>query len=114
MITLATLATATPREVFAQVSAHLLAQNAKAATYNKLNYDVACCYRSGALKCAAGCLISDAEYSADMEGTSWRGLVERHAVPEAHRELIGKLQNIHDFRVPDTWASALGALECTL
>lgn len=114
MITLATLAAATPRDVFDQVRAHLLAQNARATTYNKLNDDVACCYRAGALKCAAGCLISDAEYSADMEGNTWHGLTELHVVPEAHKELIGKLQNIHDFREPYTWAATLDALECTL
>ena len=97
-ITLATLAQATPQEVFNQVAKHMLAQGKRSAKPDDQN---ACLYRGpNGLKCAAGALIGDDEYVEDMDnndaGTSWHGLVNRGQVPGEHFELIQELQQIHD------------------
>ena len=112
-ITLATLKDATAQQVFDQVKTHLLTQNQKA---KPLSYG-ACQYRYEGLKCAAGCLISDDEYSPDMEvgalgGGSWPRLVHTYIVPEWHKDLITALQCIHDDYMMDEWASRLHLLAC--
>lgn len=100
-ITLATLKDATAQQVFDQVVDHLRKQGKQAYSYK----NDSCNYRvvglcGEILKCAAGCLIGDDEYSPEMdnndEGTSWAQLVDRGQVPASHRELIRQLQNIHD------------------
>lgn len=100
-ITLATLKDATDQQVFDQVVNHLRKQGKRAYDY----VNEACAYRvmssdGEVLKCAAGCLIGDDEYTPEMdnndEGTSWVQLVERGQAPAFHRELIRQLQNIHD------------------
>lgn len=99
-ITLATLAEATPSEVFNFVAHHMLTQN-QAAKVGE-----ACKYRLGSLKCAAGCLIADAEYAEcgeDFEGTDWPHLVRQHEVPAAHADLIRQTQIIHDNYVVESW-----------
>lgn len=102
MITLATLSQATAQEVFDQVAVHLLTQD-KQSKSNK-----GCVYRnSKGLRCAAGCLISDDEYLAEMETHDWEFLIDEHLVPEFHHELIKSLQNIHDAYDPIDWLETL-------
>lgn len=103
MITLKTLPEATAQQVFDQVARHLLTQMKRS-----LDYTEDCVYRgAGGLRCAAGCLISDAEYLPGMEGNSWFGLVESKLVPEQHRALISDLQNLHDINAPQNWKEEL-------
>lgn len=92
MITLATLPQATAQQVFDQVARHMLTQNARSTN------GTACKYREGSLKCAAGCLIGDEEYSTTLENQSWSILQERGKVPNEHADLIRELQRIHDVR----------------
>jgi hypothetical protein len=106
MITLATLEQATAQEVFNQVYIHLIKQNEKCS-----NGDI-CLYRNKTkedvvLKCAAGCLISDEEYTGDFEENSWVTLVEEERVPAVHKELIVLLQEVHDNHLPSTWKRVL-------
>lgn len=90
MITLATLPQATAQQVFDQVTRHLLTQNARASD------GMSCKYLEGGLKCAAGCLISETEYTPKFENASWTILSERGLVPKEHASLIRELQRVHD------------------
>ena len=100
-ITLATLKDATSQQVFDQVVDHLRKQGKQAYDY----VNDACAYRvmssdGEVLKCAAGCLIGDDEYTPEMDnndaGTAWEALVERGQAPDAHKGLIWQLQRVHD------------------
>lgn len=115
-ITLANLATATQQQVFDQVAAHLLHQNAKSIKDGKANN---CVYRGdNGLKCAAGCLISDDEYKPEMDkaapehapnsGSSWPSLVARELVPcTEHNQFITILQELHDDHAPEHFKKEL-------
>lgn len=114
MVTLKTLCQATAQEVFDQVAKHLLQQNQVSRT--KMGD---CSYRAYldndvVLKCAAGCLIADDEYSPRMDaatsGTSWDSLIQEELVPHCHAELIMRLQTLHDTVEPDKWLRALQSL----
>lgn len=110
-ITLATLPQATAQEVFDQVARHLLQQGKKsghAISGGPLAFY--CSYREGNLKCAAGCLIGDEEYSMDMENSVWSTLVIEGRVPDTHARLIGRLQVVHDQHNPDQWQRGLRAV----
>jgi len=80
----------TEQEIFDAVVRHLKKQGRRA-----LNKDQ-CVYRgSNGLKCAVGCLISDAEYTPSMEGHT----VDAITLPErlrVHRRLLCHLQEDHD------------------
>lgn len=92
-ITLATLAQATKQQIFDQVARHLLKQGERA-----VDTGGRCMYRSACgLMCAAGCLISDEEYTPgiDKHG-SWSSVVMSGFVGEDHIDLIGALQRMHD------------------
>lgn len=105
-ITLATLPQATAQEVYNHVARHLLTQKERST-----NCGAACMYRGNFnLKCAAGCLISDDEYSPDMEDTGWQALIREKVVPRKHGALIQELQNIHDNINPDEWQAELDLL----
>lgn len=108
MITLATLPQATEQQVFDQVSKHMLKQNEKSLCDNGLG----CSYRNKlGLKCAAGCLIADSEYTEDFEGVGWDNLViDEAAVPALHVGLIVKLQEIHDNTKVSYWKNKLAEL----
>lgn len=99
MITLKTLDAATEQEVFDQVAEHLLKQNAQS------KHDLGCAYRgNNGLKCAAGCLIADNEYSEEFENRGWAVLVRNIPnFPKRHSGLIQGLQAIHDTRPPVCW-----------
>lgn len=102
-ITLRTLPQATEQEVFDQVAIHLLRQNRKSHILNDT-----CAYRGAdGLKCAAGCLIADNEYSPGMETLQWAGLVRRQVVPGFHSQLVRSLQDIHDQFPVQEWKAHL-------
>lgn len=108
MITLSTLSRVTEQEVFDQVARHLLTQKRRShAVFGRKRL---CLYRSGTLKCAAGCLISDAEYGPWMENLLWGTLVSSGMAPEKHARLIGLLQEIHDNIHPNGWRKRLRIL----
>jgi hypothetical protein len=111
MITLKTLSAASAQEVFDQVATHLLTQKAQALGDQIVDGPNACVYKApGGLKCAAGCLIGDDEYSPDMEGNSWAVLVDQ-GVSSTHQHLIDELQHIHDcVPNPEDWPTALSEL----
>lgn len=99
MITLKTLPEATEQEVFEQIVSGLLKQNKQSTD------DIGeCQYRNDeGLRCAAGMLISDAEYSSSMEGLLWTDLVDRGDITATHKELIRDCQLIHDDGYPELW-----------
>ena len=113
MITLATLKDATAQQVFDQVAAHLLKQNAQSRSEDGWR----CLYRGDkGMMCAAGCLIGDDEYKPFFDqgqsagGGSWAGMVNRGTIPGDHKELIGSLQKLHDCESPLSFKSALKRL----
>lgn len=101
MITLKTLPRASTQQVFDQVAKHLLTQRVKSQVLGS------CAYRADKLKCAAGCLIADDEYSESMEAHDWIYLVGQHKIPNAHADLISALQTIHDTEEPSHWPAHL-------
>lgn len=105
MITLKTLPKATAQEVYNQVRDHLRKQGKRA--FNDDPDVRVCVYRMGDLKCAAGCLIGDDEYTADMECNGWSQLVKERVVPGIHSNLIVALQCVHDDYEPADWPSTL-------
>lgn len=107
VITLANLAESTHMEVFQFIEHHLLTQDAKSIGFEK-----GICYYRGDndLKCAAGCLISDGEYTPKFETNNWSTLVRQRLVPAAHSELIRELQLIHDDVPVDSWKHHLDLL----
>jgi len=94
-ITLKTLAQVSDQEVFDFVAKHLLTQNKAARAGPREDFDEPR-YHYGELKCAAGCLIADEEYSPRFERKSWRQLVSTGKVPKEHVDLIAALQKVHD------------------
>ena len=108
MITLKTLEQATVQEVFDQVAEHLLAQNKQSEGVH--NNGLTCMYRSpDGLKCAAGCLIGDDEYSSEWERRNW-GCVSKACGVTKHIDLISSLQSIHDECEPSEWLVRLKEL----
>lgn len=107
IITLANLAESTPMEVFQFIEHHLLTQNAKSTKFKKR----ICYYRGdNDLKCAAGCLISDDEYTPKFEANNWSTLVRKRQVPAAHSKLLRELQLIHDDIPVNSWKHHLDLL----
>lgn len=109
MITLKTLPQATAQEVFDQIATHLLKQNQRAFKPG----DGSCMYCTpSGLKCAAGCLISDDEYTSEFEGNNWVDLAakDQRLVPDNHLDLIFALQRIHDNYDPSVWHEKLAQL----
>lgn len=106
MITLATLEQATAQEVFEQVKKHSIEQPFKSMD------EESCLYRDGkGHKCFAGCLIADDEYIPEMEVWSWDSLVRRGLVPDKHKDLIIRVQKIHDHTHPEAWPLKLSSVE---
>jgi hypothetical protein len=100
-ITLATLNDATPQQVFDQVATHLMKQGLVSRTEYGCKYRAMNEKTGETLKCAVGCLMSDAEYSPMMENISWRHLRDQPelttpVLPSRHDDLLSSLQNIHD------------------
>lgn len=96
------LADCTEQEVFDFIANHLLTQNRQS-----VNENGRCLYRYENLKCAAGCLIPDSDYSFGLEGTDWRGVRDRLSLSFAHSLLILSLQNLHDTYPVEDWKPEL-------
>ena len=117
-ITLANLKEATAKQVFEHVKAHLLTQNQQS-----LNEKGSCVYRNAnGLMCAAGCLISDSEYSGINvhgygldEGSvkNWKFLTDNEFTPKDHGNLISELQTIHDHVSVSAWPQKLEQMAIT-
>lgn len=110
MITLSTLNFVSEQQVFDQVAKHLLEQNKQSATGND------CLYRGPeGLKCAAGCLISETEYTPEMDNVhgAWCDVVRMGFAPSAHCKLICDLQFIHDIYRPHHWRKQLAKVAKT-
>lgn len=106
MITLATLSTTSSQEVFDTVAKHLLTQKSKSVM--DFHGIPSCAYRGeNGTKCAAGCLISDEEYNAAWEQSSWHVLNMAGSVPTHHLLLIKHLQTVHDSMGVERWKSGL-------
>lgn len=54
-------------------------------------------------KCAAGCLIPDDMYNPAWETRPWSELADDGLVPDDHRTLITRLQEVHDGYSPLDW-----------
>lgn len=91
-VTLATLPHATRQEVFDQAVEGMLKQGKR--SYDR--FTSTCMYRFDGLKCAAGFLIADEEYSQEFESCNWSALLAKGLVPSNHYELISSLQLVHD------------------
>lgn len=105
-ITVLNLDKKSAQEVFDFVVNHLLTQNKRAIDESK-GY---CSYRLEGLKCAAGCLISDDLYTPSIEGMAWPSAIKKCKWTDAHCQLIGALQRIHDVYPPTTWKDRLKEL----
>lgn len=100
MITLANLHEATEQQIFDQVVAHLRKQGQRSLAGSPQH----CVYLNPyGLKCAAGCLIADEEYTPNMEGDPWGNLVSKGKVPRDNQNFIIELQRIHDGTEPPFW-----------
>lgn len=102
MITLKTLGEHTAQEVFYQVAHHMLEQNQQATENGKCLY-----LTNEGLKCAAGCLIAQDEYSEEFETRDWSTLEAMQLVPSYHFELIRNLQTVHDNYSTCDWRDQL-------
>lgn len=97
------LQTWTAQQVFDKVVDHLRKQD-KHSLFFEGKPEETCAYRGdNGRMCAAGCLIPDIEYTADIENKTWDILVESKHVPSAHEDLIKALQRTHDWSLPFDW-----------
>lgn len=114
VITLKNLHKATAIEVFNQVKAHLLKQNAKCVDAKSK----VCKYKRYNSYCAAGCLIGDdrlAKKFDRLKQSSWSSLIEAGHIPNnPHNKLIRELQEIHDDYYPWSWKDQLDLIEIRL
>jgi hypothetical protein len=82
----------TKADVFYFVIAHLRAQNKRAQDEKG-----SCFYRTPeGLKRAAGCLITDEEYSPEFEGYSWETIAKHFPRYAEFTHMITDLQLLHD------------------
>lgn len=95
------------QEIFDKVSKHLLEQNERAVEHKDCKYRT-----STGLKCAAGCLIPDNDYSPKMEKTIVVGLdfFQESGYSSEEIQMIGILQQIHDLSEPKHWKRQLKTL----
>lgn len=98
----------TQQEIFNTVKKHLLSQNERSVE------GTACRYRGPrGLKCAAGILIPDSEYTESMEGKGWpcgkttTSPLRNIADKLGHNNLIRNLQIVHDSYDPTHWPAQL-------
>lgn len=114
----------TPLEIVKKVGAHLLSQGETCMENN-------CCrYHYNGLSCAIGCLISDENYTPEIEDTAVRDAIKPE-FPEAVklREILEKevgeltgdkflvmlqLQKMHDTVPVSKWASQLTTMKLNL
>lgn len=100
----------TEMEVLEFITAHLLSQRKMCYEISK-NGQTICKYRHGDLRCAAGCLIPDEDYSKSFEGLTWEAMVSGGAVPSNHKWVITETQLIHDVRPVESWPLELEKLK---
>jgi hypothetical protein len=82
----------TKADIFYRVIAHLRAQGVQAK-----NEQGSCRYRTPeGLKCAAGCLILDEEYTPEFEGKSWYTIAKHFPRYADFTRMITDLQLLHD------------------
>jgi len=85
----------TNNEAFATIVNHLW--NQKVPSFG---FDQSCKYRGeNGLKCAIGCLITDAEYKPEMEFKSIKTIIRNYNVPSLNGidlDMLTDLQNVHD------------------
>lgn len=90
----------TNQEIFDTVAKHLFAQGKPA-----LDDYGACVYRGeNGMRCAVGCLITDEEYSLDMEYKSAKTVVRDWGIEAIHPgsfDLAESLQKVHDYEKDD-------------
>lgn len=106
MITIKNLAQATAQQVFDQAVNHLMTQGKRSAKYLPDGTIDVCTYRieGSKLTCGAGIFISDDEYTPEMEGNTWIGLVKSGLVTtNKYAPLMMRIQSIHDCYEPHRW-----------
>lgn len=101
------------QEVFDIVSNHLLTQMKRSSvsfqTPDRHNHENCMYLNPDGLKCAAGALIPNDQYSPDFEGQAWESLADNGFVERIHLIPIAELQNIHDWIKPEDWKFELVA-----
>ena len=104
-------------KIFYKVQKHLLKQHEKSESM-----EAGCQYRSdNGLRCAVGCLMTDAIYDSSFEGNNMGDRRVRQAltpivgVNEDKRELklnlLYQLQLVHDTEPVEHWASSLAKIK---
>lgn len=104
------------QQIFDKVSGHLLKQNKK--SQRRESGILGCAYRgNNNLKCAIGCLISNKEYSVDMEGSNVDSLMDDYPVIfkplKRNINLLRDLQSCHDDHVISDWEEELKTIART-
>jgi hypothetical protein len=103
------------KQVFKTVVTHLLTQNSKSTADDSDN----CKYQNDTGKqCAVGVLIDSKNYQPDLEGKATDALEVIQAVEKSldtninksDRDLLCKLQDIHDYSTVGSWREELEEL----
>ena len=104
------------KQVFKTVVTHLLTQNSKSVEGSDSGN---CVYQNNDGKqCAVGVLIDSKNYQPDLEGKAADHLEVTQAVEKSldtninksDRDLLCKLQDIHDYSTVDSWREELEEL----
>lgn len=120
-ITVHNLKESTAQEVFDFIANHLLTQNEQSVVRSDIDHPReipmnGCLYRmekeGRILKCAAGCLIPDEDYSPEFEGRFvWSTIVRKYFTDsDYHTTLISDLQRLHDGFPVSYWPEKLTKL----
>lgn len=103
----------TIQETFDTVARHLLRQSAK-SVFNYVYGETSCAYRGdNGLRCAAGCLIPDSEYSKSIEGSTVYPVMDKLGRTDffGHdRFLVRRLQVCHDSKPVSLWKDNMRSL----
>lgn len=102
--------------MFTKMVQHLRQQNSKSIQQTEFGND--CMYRGeGGKMCAVGCLISDGNYSWDLEGTQVTSMYVMDAIENSgfnndlyDIDLLKSMQNIHDKRPTCEWEDGFDAV----
>jgi hypothetical protein len=105
------------QEIFDKVAKHLLGQGKRA-----INEETdECCYHTGGLSCAVGCLITSDAYHTRLEGNTIKSSMVQKALAqslgleitdfgEVFIDLLRDLQRIHDDSELENWSRDLSAV----
>lgn len=111
--------TLSTQEVFDKVCNHLMSQGEKAETEETEMGSKDCMYRlvkgDKVLMCAAGCLISDEEYTPDLENKRVNfdevsTALIRSGVSAGDIDFLTCLQTVHDWEEVEDWPAQLQLL----